>query len=262
MRVPAVVGSFPEPFLSGQRGQASCPIRLVCVGRGPAPCDEVETRLRDAGVAQRRAARTSAVLGRRGAAGPRRPVDGRPRATSPRASSRRARRSPACSRGRRAAGDRDRRCSTRDGESERTLGAGRRPASPPRATEDQQPTWVVTGTDDAGVAAAAAALTEDELARPLRGRDRRRAATVPLPVSVRDGPRDLRAARRARCTRRARASARRGAWRSGASRSSVEHPLVLGGAAGVAVLAAALAARARAASCARTRGLGRAVRAS
>ena len=28
---------------------------------------------------------------------------------------------------------------------------------------DQQPTWVVTGTDDVGVAAAAAALVEDRL---------------------------------------------------------------------------------------------------
>ena len=32
-----------------------------------------------------------------------------------------------------------------------------------RATEEQRPTWLITGTDDVGVAAAAAALTEDQL---------------------------------------------------------------------------------------------------
>ena len=32
-----------------------------------------------------------------------------------------------------------------------------------RAIADQQPTWLITGTDDVGVAAAAAALTEDQL---------------------------------------------------------------------------------------------------
>ena len=31
MRVPAVVGAFPEPFRSGQDGK-KLPIRLVCMG--------------------------------------------------------------------------------------------------------------------------------------------------------------------------------------------------------------------------------------
>ncbi len=48
--------------------------------------------------------------------------------------------------------------------------------------EAQQPTWIVTGVDAAGVAAAAAALSEDEL------QDRFAIAieegrTVPLPVT-------------------------------------------------------------------------------
>ena len=52
------------------------------------------------------------------------------------------------------------------------------------AQEGQQPTWLVTGTDDVGVAAAAAALQEDRL------RDRFALAIeagqgIPLPV---DGP--------------------------------------------------------------------------
>ena len=35
--------------------------------------------------------------------------------------------------------------------------------SPRPATREQRPTWIITGTDDVGVAAAAAALTEDML---------------------------------------------------------------------------------------------------
>ena len=49
-----------------------------------------------------------------------------------------------------------------DGDTERTLG----PASGLVAAigyEEQPPTWLITGTDDVGVAAAAAALTEDQL---------------------------------------------------------------------------------------------------
>ena len=49
MRIPAVVGAFPEPFRSGVDGK-KLPIRLVCFGTDDRSCDEVETRLRDAGV--------------------------------------------------------------------------------------------------------------------------------------------------------------------------------------------------------------------
>ena len=49
MRVPAVVGSFPEPFVSGSEGR-KLPVRLVCLDGARTPCDEVETRLQDAGI--------------------------------------------------------------------------------------------------------------------------------------------------------------------------------------------------------------------
>ena len=49
MRVPAVVGAFPEPFHSGQDGK-KLPIRLVCLGSESRSCDEVVQRLSDAGV--------------------------------------------------------------------------------------------------------------------------------------------------------------------------------------------------------------------
>ena len=48
-RIPAVVGSYPEPFLSGSEGKRF-PVRLVCVGEETRSCDEVQTRLTDAGV--------------------------------------------------------------------------------------------------------------------------------------------------------------------------------------------------------------------
>ena len=64
------------------------------------------------------------------------------------------------------------------GDDSRVLGPGGGLLAATRI-EAQQPTWVVTGVDETGVAAAAAALTEDRAARPLRDRRRggpRRAA--------------------------------------------------------------------------------------
>ena len=60
-----------------------------------------------------------------------------------------------------------------DGEPVRTLRAG---AGLVAATsvEAQAPTWIVTGTDEVGVAAAAAALTEERLDAALRAGDRAR----------------------------------------------------------------------------------------
>ena len=49
MRVPAVVGSFPAPFLSDVEGRR-LPVRLVCLDGAGEACDEVETRLQDAGI--------------------------------------------------------------------------------------------------------------------------------------------------------------------------------------------------------------------
>ena len=44
-RVPAVVGSFPEPFLSGV-GRQALPVRLDCARGEDAACDEVEQAAR------------------------------------------------------------------------------------------------------------------------------------------------------------------------------------------------------------------------
>jgi hypothetical protein len=47
--VPAVVGSFPQPFLSGVEGQR-LPVRVECAAPGDRACDTVTARLRAAGV--------------------------------------------------------------------------------------------------------------------------------------------------------------------------------------------------------------------
>jgi hypothetical protein len=158
MRVPAVVGAFPEPFKSGRFGK-KLPIRLVCFGEEGRSCDEVETRLRDAGI--RNVARSNLesspgevlriLVGRWRDV--RQDIAARQLEEGPAASGVFARPEPS---GSRIA------LLDADGGSERTLG----PSSGLVATtslEEQPPTWLVTGTDDVGVAAAAAALTEDQL---------------------------------------------------------------------------------------------------
>lgn len=50
MRVSAVVGSFPEPFLHGSEGKRF-PIRIDCAQHAEDPCKEVAERLDQAGIA-------------------------------------------------------------------------------------------------------------------------------------------------------------------------------------------------------------------
>jgi hypothetical protein len=177
-RVPAVVGSFPEPFESGSEGKRF-PVRLVCQADDDRSCDEVQTRLEDAG------------------------IDGVSRATLEQSGGQEVlrlivgtwadvRRDPvvrSLERGPGASGVFARPTSTgdaivlldTDGRPVRTLrGASGLLAA--TSTEAQAPTWIVSGTDDVGLAAAAAALTEDRLEQHFAvaidgGQD------VPLPVA-------------------------------------------------------------------------------
>jgi hypothetical protein len=73
-----------------------------------------------------------------------------------------------------------------DGKPSRTLRAG---AGLVAATsvEGQAPTWVVTGTDEVGLAAAAAALTEERLMEHF-ALAVERGADVPLPVRSEGAP--------------------------------------------------------------------------
>jgi Domain of unknown function (DUF4430) len=158
-RVPAVVGSFPEPFLTGLEGKRF-PVKLVCVGDADRPCEEVETRLQDTGVdaVSRSGIAQSAgeevlrvMVGRWDelrADNVARGLEQGPAATGvfARPSS---------------AGDRIELLDA-NGEAVRTLRAGGGLVAATRV-EGQAPTWVVTGTDEVGLAAAAAALTEERL---------------------------------------------------------------------------------------------------
>ena len=50
MRVPAVVGSFPEPFIHGSEGKRY-PVRIDCGSDSRSACSDVSKRLEDAGIA-------------------------------------------------------------------------------------------------------------------------------------------------------------------------------------------------------------------
>ncbi|MDX6644112.1 MAG: hypothetical protein QOD76_2074 [Solirubrobacteraceae bacterium] len=157
-RVPAVVGSFPEPFLSGVGGKR-LPVRLDCAGSAGAACQVVEERLRAVGVPAARAAPGAPPGGKslRVLVGAWSVLRGDPVA-------RELDSGPA-----------------RSGVYARFDGGGTRlvaldargaPATAfarnaglVAATRyaDQQPTWLVTGVDQGGVLAAARALDEPSL---------------------------------------------------------------------------------------------------
>jgi hypothetical protein len=177
-RVPAVVGAFPEPFQSGIGGK-KLPIRLVCMGDAGRSCDEVEERLQQAGV--KAIARSNLeqsvgeVLRILVGAWPdvRKDIAAQQLEKGPQASGVFAK--PSVD-GRRLA------LLDPTGAVQRTLGAATGLVAATSYT-DQQPTWLVTGTDEVGVAAAAAAVTEDQL------RDRFAVAIeagkgVPLPIEA------------------------------------------------------------------------------
>jgi len=178
MRVPAVVGSFPEPFVSGVEGR-KLPVRIVCLGGDEeGACDEVQTRLGDAGVTDTARSVLEQSAGRevlRVIVGPwsevRRDTAARKLESGPAESGVFAK--PA------KAGDRIDLLDEQGGVA-RELGPGGGLLAATQI-EAQQPTWIVTGVDDTGVAAAAAALTENELQDHFaiaveEGR------TVPLPI--------------------------------------------------------------------------------
>jgi len=160
-RVPAVVGSFPEPFATGLEGKRF-PVRLVCADESERSCDEVSERLENSGVRAVSRSVLEQSLGQevlRVIVGPwaeiRRDNVARRLERGPGATGVFAQPT--------SAGDA---IVLLDGEGEpvQTLRAG---AGLVAATsvEAQAPTWIVTGTDEVGVAAAAAALTEERLER-------------------------------------------------------------------------------------------------
>jgi Domain of unknown function (DUF4430) len=160
-RVPAVVGSFPEPFVHGLGGRR-LPVRIECADPSAPACDTVFERLADLGVPAARGGLRTALTEQtlRVLVGPWRQVradrglhvidDG------PERSGVFARPT-----------DDGRRITTLDarGRPVRSLGAGSGLVVAARDGE-QPPVWAVTGTDPAGVEAAAGAFSE----RALGGR--------------------------------------------------------------------------------------------
>ena len=195
MRVPAVVGSWPEPFAQVSADADRAPVRIVCAGaRGP--CDAASEQLSEEGVdASIEAAsrgggspdadamrilvgswdeiRGDPVAGQLAAGPPTSGVFGQvTRATSSA--------SPAGVRGGYQLVLLD-----ETGDTVRTLGPGAGLVAALRGGEEP-PTWLVTGTDADGVAEAVAALDEDDL------RDRYAVAasggaTIALPVVAPEG---------------------------------------------------------------------------
>ena len=159
MRIPAVVGSFPEPFVSGYQGKRR-PVVLGCATDSRAACDAVADRLVEAGV---KAVSKAAIPT---PAGPEvvRVLIGRW------ADVRRDRSAEGIGRGPAASGVYARFAGAgsalelldEQGRVVRSVAAGGGLVAATRY-EDQQPTWVVTGVDAAGVTAAAAAFGEDAL---------------------------------------------------------------------------------------------------
>jgi len=157
--VRAVVGAFPEPFLSGVGGKR-LPVRLDCAAAAQDACDEVAERLGRVGVKAGRSA--AGGFGGEGLlrikvgfwADLRRDATVRRLEEGPRASGVYARPS--------AAGDAIALLDP-EGRTVRTLDAG---SGLVAATKlgGEAPTWVVTGTDAVGLAAAAAQLDRDALA--------------------------------------------------------------------------------------------------
>jgi len=177
-RIPAVVGAFPEPFESGVGGK-KLPIRLVCMGAAGRSCDEVEQRLQQAGVKTIARSNLEQSVGKvlRVLVGAwpdvRKDIAAQQLEKGPQASGVFAK--PTMD-GRRIA------LLDSSGAVQRTVGAA---SGLVAATSfaDQEPTWLVTGTDEVGVAAAAAAVTEEQL------RDRFALAieagkSVPLPIEA------------------------------------------------------------------------------
>lgn len=192
MRVPAVVGSFPEPFLQKAEGTDRAPVQVVCAG-ARRPCDDVAERLAEEGV-------DASIEGSRegggGAAGEDTPGgdDGLRLLVGPWS---RLRHDPAA-----AELEREPARSGVFGRFERGGDGWQLLALDQRARETDRlggaaglvaavrpgeapPTWVVTGTDRSGVAAAAALLDERAL------RDRYALAVTdshPVALPVEDGP--------------------------------------------------------------------------
>jgi hypothetical protein len=157
MRIPGIVGAFPEPFRHGYRGKR-LPVRIECAEPDGAACKEATKRLTDAGIVA-----SNAELGVSGDQSVARVVVGtwdairRLQAASPLG------RDPSESGVfARFTGSGALQLLDASGRVARTAPPGTGLVAA-RVPQEQSVVWFVTGIDDAGVARAAAALDEDTL---------------------------------------------------------------------------------------------------
>jgi hypothetical protein len=156
--VPAVVGSFPEPFRSGAGGKR-LPTQIACTDDADAACGEVKTRLAAVGVKI-----ASSAFGTGGGTETLRVLVGPWSSLRADPVARRIEQGPGTSGVFATFSGGGRRLTVLDDRGRRgaSLGAGGGLVAATRL-RDQQPTWVVTGTDAAGTLAAARALREGRL---------------------------------------------------------------------------------------------------
>ena len=174
--VPAVVGSFPEPFLHGIEGKRP-PVRVECAAVSSPPCQTVESRLQGLGAPAALAAIGPAVEPEtlRVVIGPWSAIRGNPAAQAieqgPRTSGVFARFS---------AGGSALLILNEHGQKARVLsGAGLIAAT---RSAKQAPVWVVSGTDEAGVQLAARALALPLVAHRFGVALALGGATLPAPI--------------------------------------------------------------------------------
>ncbi len=156
--IPAVVGSFPEPFLNGIEGKR-LPVRVECVEVTGAPCQTVLARLRAAGVPA-----ALAALGPGDEPETLRVLVGTWAAVSATPATQAIERGPRASGVYARFAQNGQTLTLLDGQGRavRTLAAGAGLVAATRYAKEA-PLWVVTGTDAAGVARAAGALTAGAL---------------------------------------------------------------------------------------------------
>jgi hypothetical protein len=162
--VPAVVGSFPEPFLHGVDGRR-LPTRVECADPQSAACSTVADKLVDLGLPAARGG-----VGNSFVQDTLRIVVGPWRAIRADATTKLLEKGPATSGvfARPSADGRDIALLDESGKVTRTLGAGTGLIAATKVKDAKDvvsdPVWIVTGTDAAGVDAAASALDEGALA--------------------------------------------------------------------------------------------------
>ncbi len=156
--VPAVVGSFPEPFLNGIGGKR-LPVRVECADVGGYACSTVTARLRSLGVPA-----AIAAIGSGGEPQTLRVMVGTWGQVEGDLQAREIERGPRASGvyARFSAGGQTLTLLDQDGRATRTLGGGAGLIAATRHAEDA-PVWVVTGTDAAGVKLAAGAFDRSAL---------------------------------------------------------------------------------------------------